>query len=84
MPGAVQNQINAIQRMREKKLRDKPWKTCAWYPAECDSGGCECGDGSCGDYISDEELDERWRPIADELEEYLKCSAKARKSGLCA
>jgi len=31
----------------------KPYKTCTWYPDQCDAVGCDCGQGPCRDYKED-------------------------------
>ena len=31
----------------------KPYKTCTWYPDQCDAVGCDCGQGPCQEYQED-------------------------------
>jgi len=55
MASAVQRDILTAQAKREKKLHDKPYLTCTWYPHQCD-GGCDNGEGPCRDYRDDSDF----------------------------
>ena len=37
----------------ERLKRRKPYKSCTWYPGECNAAGCDCGEGQCRDYKED-------------------------------
>jgi hypothetical protein len=37
-----------------KEKRKKPWKTCTWYPHECDAVGCDPQGYPCCDYKREE------------------------------
>jgi len=40
---------------KEKRLKqEKPYRSCTWYPFECDAVGCDCGQGPCRDYLKEE------------------------------
>jgi len=53
--GERKHALDAAIKRRVNNVIKKPWKTCTWYPDQCDAVGCDCGQGSCEIYKDDSE-----------------------------
>jgi len=45
-------ELTSVQKAK-KQEKEKPWKTCTWYPDQCNAVGCDCGQGKCHEFKED-------------------------------
>ena len=53
LTGERKHTLDPATKRRVNNVIKKPWKTCTWYPDQCDAVGCDCGQGPCEIYKDD-------------------------------